>query len=224
MFHLEEITHKLLKHPYFAKAKQVKEMNPGHPEDSVYTHLVQTADFITAHKDGAFIANTDARKLFQDFMNRKIEGVLYSDIAILTGLVHDIGKILSYKEEEKIFSSNQVSPNTGFTYNPHHGYYGSVIVKPLLKEVGLHEKIVDYITDIVRFHLVPFDYYKGTAGYAIKDAIDDLKPRMEGRHIEVCINAYGDIAQHKPLQECFELIGRMFEEPHFYSTREYVVA
>jgi hypothetical protein len=223
IFNFEEITHKLLLHPFFVKAKHVKENSPGHPEDSVYTHLIQTSDFIKAHINGDFIVNHEARKHFQEFMNQKLEGFNMSDIAILTGIVHDIGKILSYKEEGEIYSINQLKPNVHFNYSPHHGYYGSLIIKPLFKDVGIEGEVVNYIANILRLHLIPFEYYKGTKNYTIKETIDDLKPRMEGFHVGVCINAYGDIEQNPSLQDCRELIGKILEEPHFYAERKYFV-
>ncbi len=224
MYNLEEIIQRLLSHPYFKKAKHVKELNPGHPEDSVFTHSVQTADFIKEHLSGDFIANREAKKLFQDFMNKKTHGVPFADIAVVTGLVHDIGKILSYREAGKVYPMNQPKPNSKFTYCPSHGYYGSLIVKPLLTDVGMKSEVVDYIATIVRLHLLPFDFYQGTSGFAMKDVINDLKPRMEGLHIEVCINAYADIAYNPRLRDCWELLKKMLEEPHFYDTREYFIA
>lgn len=222
-FNLEEITQRLLKHPYFEKAKRVEEIGPGHPEDSVYTHLVQTSEFIKKHLNGNFITNTEARKLFQNFVNQKIEGISYSGIAVITGLVHDIGKILSYEEERKISPINVLMPNGSQSHSPNHEYYGSVLVIPLLKEVGVEGKIAKYISEIVRLHMTVFDYYKGTKGYSMRETIDYLKPRMEGLHREVCLNAYGDIAQNQNISDCWELLGRLFEEPHFYTTRKYFV-
>lgn len=133
-------------------------------------------------------------------------------------------KYFHTKKGDRIHPMNQPKPNTKLTYSPHHGYYGSLIVKPLLKNVGMKDEIADYVAEIVRLHLIPFDFYRETKGLAIKDTIDDLKPRMEGLHVEVCFNAYADIAHNPALRDCWKLLGGMFEEPHFYSTRNYFVA
>lgn len=223
-FNLEEVTQKLLAHPYFEKTKHIKELGPGHPENSVFLHLTQTADVIKQRLNGEFIQNPDARKLFLDFVNRNIEGNLYKDIAIVTGFIHDIGKILSYREEENIFPINQLKPGTDSSQSIDHGYYGSLIVDKLLHDSGITGKIINDITDVIRLHLIPFDYYAKVANLPIRAIIDDLKPRMQGKHIAVCLNALGDIDNNSPLAPCKELLYKMFEEPHFYSTREYFVA
>lgn len=223
MFNLDATIQKLLDHPYFEKAKHVKELGPGHPEDSVFTHLTQTSDVVRQKLDGTFIQNPVARKLFLDFVNKDFDGNTQGEIAVITGLVHDIGKILSYKEEGNIFPINQVVPFKTSTRSIDHGYYGSIIIKPLLQDLGLEEKVTNYIAEVVRLHLIPFDYYQLTTGYSITQAIDALKPQMQGFHIEVCLNAIGDINSNPPLEKCKQLLYSMFEEPHFYSTREYFV-
>ena len=217
------IKQQILKHPYFQKTKHIKETSPAHPEDSVYVHLIQTADFIESRVDGRFIQNTDARALFQKIMIKKIAGMTVADLAVIIGLVHDIGKIMDYQEEGNIFSSNQPLPNTDYVYNPNHGYYGSLLVKELLQDIGLPKEIVEYSANIVRLHLMPFDYYKLSTDYSLTQTIDDLKPRMEGLHVEVILNAYGDAAYNKPHKALFDLIEKMFEERHFFSTRKYFV-
>lgn len=223
-FNLEEVTQKLLTHPYFEKAKHVKELGPAHPEDSVFVHLTQTADVIREKVNGDFIKNPDAKKLFLEFMNRDIDGNTFRDIAIITGLIHDIAKIMSYKEEGKVWPINQLKPGTQSSRSINHGYYGSLIIPQMLKEIGLSEKVIHYITNIVRLHLVIFDYYAKSADFNITDRINDLKPLMEGYHVEVALNAIGDIDGNPPLEPCKQLLYQMFEEPHFYSQREYFIA
>lgn len=221
---LDDTIQKLLTHPYFEKAKHVKEINPGHPEDSVYEHLVQTADFLKQHRGGEFISNSQARNSFQNFMKQETDGVPFGDIAVLAGLVHDIGKILSFREGDKITPINQPKPNSDQTYSPHHGYWGAeTIVRPLLGDVGVNGKVADYITDIVRVHLVPFNYYKLSGGFAIKDAVADLKPWLEGLHVEVVFVAYADVAYNPRMRDCWELMGKMLDEPDLYLRREYFV-
>lgn len=223
-FNLEEVTQKLLSHPYFEKAKHVKELGPGHPEDSVFIHLTQTSDVVRQKVSGDFIQNPDAKKLFLEVMNKDIDGNPYKEVAVVVGLVHDIGKILSYTENGEVFPMSIIKPNTETSYSPNHAKYGADLVKELLAELGLSEKVVTYIAEVVRVHMMIFDFYKRTEGYTLLETINDIKPFMEGYHVEVALNAIGDINSNPPLEKCKELIYKMLEEPKFYYPREYFVA
>ncbi len=226
VFDIEEVLQQISEHPYIQKTKHVCEVNAAHTEDSVHTHLMQTLDMARKSIDGNFISHPQAKQLFDNFMNRKIEGVAYKDIALLFAFIHDVGKILSFKEGNEVFPMNIQKPNAplGNTYNPGHEYWGSQLVPEILKNLPMNQKLVEYITTIVRLHGQVFDYHTSFIQFPLEDAIRDVKSRVEGYHLAVLFNSYCDAAYNKPLQPCRELIVQMLNSPSTYTLREYIVS
>lgn len=226
MFDLEETTQKLLAHPYFEKAKKVREISEAHKEDSVYTHLMQTYDTARESIDGNFINDPQAKQLFDAFMHKEIEGITYANIAPIVAMVHDIGKILSFKEDKQSFPMNIRMPHgiTGNTYNPGHEYWGSTVIPELLKDLVLPKGVVEHVATIVRLHGHVFDSYSLISQFPIEEAIRDVKSRVENYHLEVLFNSYCDLAYNNPRHSCRELIVKIFNHPDIYMPREYFVA
>jgi hypothetical protein len=222
---IDYVLQKILNHPYFDKLKKVKEVNAGHTEDSVLIHVTQTFEASRQAIQGDFITNAKTKKSFEDFMNLKTDGVPYKDIAVITALTHDVGKLLSYKEGSKIFPMNIHKPDSdhGTTYNPGHEYWGSLLIPEVLSKTGLTKKVIDYIQTVVRLHGNFFGIYQMLSSYSLTHAIRDMKSYMEGYHLEVLFNSYCDTTHNQPLQPCRRLIGKMFNESDTYLSRNYFV-
>lgn len=225
-FDIEKIITQLVAHPYFEKIKKIKEVNAGHTEDSIYTHLMQTLAVAQKSIDGNFLTDQQAKKSFTSFMDKKTQGILYKDVALLIALVHDIGKMLSFSENGKIFPMNIQHPiaKKGETYNPGHEYWSSTLIPNLFKDSALPQEIIDYITTVVRLHGEIFNTYIIIKDFPLVDAIRDVKARVENYHVEVLFNSYCDITYHKSLHPCRVLIEKMLNHPDTYLRREYFVA
>src|SRR5579872_5907728 len=137
---LEYIIANLIKEKSFQKLKKIIENNAWHDNESAYKHSIRTTKIAKREVKGKFIKNTKARELYFHFINSPIEGMKRSDILILTVLLHDIGKSLSYKEGGQTKSILITLPD-GTTVCPGHQYYGSKLAEKLLSSLGFSKNL-----------------------------------------------------------------------------------
>ena len=112
--------------------------------------------------------DSEAKKLFEKWMNEEIGGMKRKDLAILIALLHDCGKILSYREDNKVSTLITSKPILeGQTLCPGHEYWGGEIVAPeILKELGIGENIIDFILQVIKFHdALGYVYLTGKENY-----------------------------------------------------------
>lgn len=215
---LEEVKN----HPLFLRLKSVIENIEGyHDNEDVYSHLVKTARIAKEKVSGNFIENEEAKEKFVKFTNEEIGSVKKRDLLVLLALLHDIGKILSYKENGKISSINWQRGN-GQTSCPGHEYLGSTIIGQILKDLDLNPEIISFIEKGIRLHDTFSDYYFATKkDWPIENVIIDTKARGEGIYKEVLFNVFCDCFDAKASDASRPRIIELFSTPSFYTPREY---
>lgn len=221
MQNLDSITEQIINNPLFLKLKNVIENNPWHDHESVYNHLIKTHKTAKEQITANFITDKNAKKLFLDFINQESDEVKIKDLMLITALIHDIGKILYYKEENHEKPLRHESPN-GITKMPGHEYWGSTIVPNLLKNTGLSEKNIQRIANVIRLHDTFNDNYLANF-LNIEELIEDIKARAEGLYKEALFNIYCDVFTAKPSENSIKRIVEIFNNPYLYSPREYFI-
>lgn len=216
---MDALTEQIISNPLFLKLKTVIENNPWHDHESVYDHLIKTHKIASEKINGDFVTDENAKQLFLDFVNEDVDGVRRKDLMLITALVHDIGKILYYKngDEEKALRHEN---SQGITRMPGHEYWGSTLIPELLKDAGLSKVNVEIIANVVRLHDTFNDGY--LTGFSdISGLVDDIKARAEGFYKEALFNIYCDVFTAKPSESSVKKIAEIFNQPSLYTHREY---
>jgi len=229
MTSLEDLINEISSNVYFLKLKSIVENSAGwHDQEDVYSHSIKTADIAKNQIEGGFIINPEANEKFHHFINENVYGQPRKDLMVLIGLVHDCGKILSYKEEGNTFPLIANKPDLpDQTMCPGHEYYGGkLVVKEILKNITLSSEAKDYIADIVRLHdsLNNYLYYVQKSDWPIEAIVSDIKSKAEGYYIEAMFNAYCDCYTAKPFQQAKKIIENIFNTPSLYKKRKYFLS
>lgn len=220
---IDEIVEKIINKPLFLKLKEVVEENGYHDHESVYDHLVKTKNIARREILANFITNPKAKKLFLNFVNEDFHGYKRSDLMILIALLHDVGKVLVFKEDSKI-SSLIVTDSNGKTRCPGHEYWGSTIVKEFVKDLSLPNEVISYISKLVGLHgAFQADYLPSRKNLPLLELINDIKSGAEGYYIESMFNNFCDVYTAIPFQPLKQLVIDIFNGPYFYTKREYVI-
>lgn len=217
----DSIIEGIINNPLFLKLKNVIKNSPWHDHESVYDHLIKTHKIATEQIEAEFITNKAAKKSFLDFISKELNGVKIKDLMLITALIHDIGKILYYKDkgQEKPLRHENAE---GITKMPGHEYWGSTIVPELLKDSGLSKDNIQRIAKVVRLHDTFNDNYLASS-ISVEELIDDIKARAEGLYKEALFNIYCDVFTAPPSQQSIKRIVKIFNSPSLYSPREYFI-
>lgn len=223
-FHLDSAVKTILSHPSFMKLQAVVENNSYHEHESVYDHLLKTFTLAKEKATGNFIKNTAAQKAFQTFTEKTTDGVTKKDMLILTALLHDIGKCLSYTDNNKTYDITLTLPD-GTTRCPGHEYQGSLLIPTILEKITLPQSVLSSIENVIRLHdTFNEDYFRAKQQWHIQDLVTDAKTRAETFYLEALFNMYCDCYTAKPFQFAIPFIEKLFHEPSFYTPRKYFVA
>ncbi|MGA2968048.1 MAG: HD domain-containing protein [Candidatus Levyibacteriota bacterium] len=223
MQNVDSLAEQIKNNPLFLELKGVIENNAYHDNESDYDHLIKTYEIAKEQIKGNFIKNPQAKKLFLEFTNTPLDGLTNGDVMLLTALVHDIGKILYYKEG-KIGKPLRHVTKTGHVNMPGHEYWGSTIIPELLKNTGLSEKIIERIVTVVRLHdTFGARYFNPLSNWPLEEIIDDIKARAEGLYKEALFNVYCDCFSAKPFMQTRPKIEEVFNQPSLYTPREYFI-
>jgi hypothetical protein len=222
-FNLEDAIKKVAENPYFKKQKKVIENNPYHNNESVYDHAVKTKDIAAREVSGEFIQSDEARQIFRQFTREDFYGVLKKDILVITALLHDIGKIFSFREEDA--TSSIIIRINQTTFLSGHEYLGSLIVDKVTSDLDLPIEVVKQITDLVRLHdTFTANYFSERKQWGIEQLVNDIKSQAEGLYKEVLFIRYCDCFDAAPFLEAKKTIENIFNQPALYTKREYIVS
>jgi hypothetical protein len=222
---IDELAQKILINPLFLKLKTVIDNNPHHAHEDAYSHSLKTFQIAKQQIGGTFITNLKAKELFLEFINQPSEEFKKKDIMVVTALIHDIGKVLFYKEGDKIKPISLVNKD-GVTRGSAHEYWGSTIAPKLLEEFKFSENTIRYISNLIRLHDTYNDsYFAGTVKWAdnLHQIIDDIKARGEGFYIEALFNIYCDNFSVTFSDPQRASIIEVFNDPYLYMEREYFI-
>lgn len=220
---LDSLATQITAHTLFQRSKDVIEnINGSHDHESVYDHLLKTALIARKEREGNFITNAKAKQRFITYMNQEISGVQKKDIAVLTALLHDSGKILSYTENDEAYPMN-ISRANGQTACPGHEYWGAEIVVPeILADINLPERVKEYIKHIIKMHdTFMHGYFKPRETWTLEDTIQDLKSKAEGEYKEVLFNIYCDLYTAPSFSFVKPIIENIFSSEMLYIPRQY---
>lgn len=223
MQNLDSIVEKIIANPFFLRLEDSIENNSYHDHEKTYDHLIKTYTIAKEQIKGDFITNPDARRLFLEFVNTPLEELTNGDVMVLTALLHDVGKILSYKEGD-VEQTLRHENSDGIVFNPGHEYWGSTIVSEFLKDSVISVKIVDKIAAVIRMHdTFGAQYLTPKLNLPMPEIIDDVKARAEGLYKEAMFNQYCDCFTAKPFEACKAKVVEIFSEPSLYLKREYFI-
>lgn len=218
---LQKITISILNNPLFLRFKNIEENNSYHNHEKTYDHLIKTFEIARKEITGDFIKSEEAKKLFLQFVNTPFDNMTNGDVMMLTALLHDIGKILFYKENEKI-SALRHEDKDGIVSNPGHEYWGSTILDKFVENTGLSEKVIEKIRNCIRLHdTFGAHYFEPKLSLPIDEIVDDIKARAEGLYIEELFNVYCDCFYAKPFEKSKEKIIEVFNQSNLFTKRTY---
>lgn len=220
---LDQIVKIIQQNPLFQRLKDVEENNTYHDHERTYDHLIKTFETAKEQITGNFIEDAESKKLFLEFINTPFDNLTNGDIMILTALLHDIGKLLSYKDGDEIFTLKHEDTN-GIVTNPGHEYWGSTILDKFIENTGLSDKVIGKIKNCIRLHdTFGAHYFEPKLTLSLHEIIDDVKARAEGLYIEELFNVYCDCFTAKPYEKSKEKVIQIFNQPYLYSKREYFI-
>lgn len=224
---LDQVITTITNHPLFLRLHNVIEQAEGwHDHEPTFDHSVKTANIAKKAREAEFISDLEAKSSFLHFMNEDVSGVLRKDIIVLVGLLHDCGKILSFKDGDHTQTMRQIHPDgpSDRTMFPGHEYYGGALVVPeILKSIDLPQDVKDYIAKIVKLHGVFNEppYFKSKSTWTLHQLVSDVKSRADGLYIEALFNSYCDCYDASAFAESKEAIEEIFNAPALYTKREY---
>lgn len=226
---LDGVIETITKNKLFLLLKNVIENNDGwHDHEVTFSHSVKTSNIAKREIDADFISNKKAKSLFLKFVNEEVYGMPRKNLMILAALLHDCGKILSYRENRKVFPLAGRSPDNPktTTFCPGHEYYGGLLVaKEILKNISISNDAKDYLARIVTLHgtfnAVP--NYTSKKNWSEEDIVSEVKTRAEGYYVEALFNSYCDCYDAPAFSEAKEAIKKIFNNPDLYTKREYFI-
>lgn len=222
-FDLDKVVGIIQQNPLFLRLKEVEENNSYHDHEKTYDHLIKTFETARKQINGEFITNAEAKQLFLRFVKTPFDDVTNADVMLLTALLHDIGKILSYKDEENEHTLRHEDKD-GIVNNPGHEYWGSTILDKFVEEASLSEKVIGKIRNCIRLHdTFGPHYFEPKLGLPIEEIIDDIKARAERLYIEELFNIYCDCFTALPFEKSKEKITEVFNQPSLYIPRKYFI-
>lgn len=212
---------------YFIRLKNIIENFEGwHDRESVFDHSLKTARIAKQVREGDFIVNQQAKQIFLQWMNEEAGDMKKKDIVALTALLHDCGKILSYKEGEEIKTLLTNYPTeSNWTMCPGHEYFGGeLVVGTILKSLNLNNEVIESIKNVVKSHDVfASSYFASKQNWALQDIISDAKSRAGGYYKEAMFNVYCDGYTASAFVEGKKKIEEIFNESSFYTPRTYFI-
>lgn len=206
----------------FLKLKNIIENNSYHDHESVYDHLIKTYGIAKDNIDGNIITGVETKKLFTNYVNQEIDEIKKRDLMLIFALIHDIGKMIIFERNGKQESIMQVNEK-GTTQAPYHEYFGSLIVKDVLSETGLSEKVINYLSKCVRLHGLFNGTWINNKDLDANGLLEILKMTGENIHVEQIFNGMCDCFTAPPFQEAKPVIFKIFNNPNFYSTLKYSI-
>jgi hypothetical protein len=223
-FNLKETLEQIKSHPLFLHLKDIVENSDGwHDKETVYDHLLKTANHANKFSSGNFITNPESREKFTSWMNEDFHGMKKSDGAILIGLLHDCGKILYYEEGGQ--KKSLIKEINGQTSCPGHEYWGGRLVVPeLLKTIKLAPEIKKFIAEAIKVHGAFSDnYFPSKKDWSIDTVVSDIKARANGYYQESLFNQYVDCYDAPAFEYGKKKIEEVFNYSYFYTAREYFI-
>lgn len=203
---IDKLINQIIQNPLFLKLKNVVEVNPYHNHEDAYSHSIKVKDAALEEIKADFITNPEAKNKFIQFINETIEGFSKKDLIVLVALLHDIGKPLSF----------QTNPDKT-TSCPQHEYLGSTIVGQVVKDLSLPQSVVQYMSNIIKFHgTFGGDYFSQKNNLNWDLLINDIKSQAHGLYKETLFNVYCDCFNAQPFQEDKEKIVKIFNDPNLY--------
>jgi hypothetical protein len=223
-YDLNKLVEQIISNKDFLKLKNVVEtVDSYHDHEAVYDHLLKTLGIAKEQISGNFITNPEAKQLYNDFINRDIDGIKNSNVLLLTALLHDIGKILYYKEGG--FTQPLIITNSdGTTMCPGHEYLGSTIVREIIRNLALPEKAITQIEKVIECHDAFGGEYFGTKKeWKLQQVVNDIKFRAKGYCKEVLFNIFCDCYTAPIFNDSKNKIVEVFNSPQLYSEREFFI-
>ncbi len=221
-FDLQKAVDTIISSKNFLKLKNVTEDSAYHDHEPVFDHLLKTYEIAKREIKGDFITNPKAKEKFNTYINKEIGGIKKRDLMIILALIHDIGKMLIFEDYgEKASINSIISDGTTRAYG--HEYWGSLIVKEVLKDLSLPREVLDDLTNGVRLHGVFNDTWQQNRQLNTNELMDLVKRYAENIHIDEVFNAYCDCFSAPPFQEAKPLIIELFNNPNFYSQLKYSI-
>ncbi len=218
---IDEYIQRIIEGVDFQKLKNIIENNPFHDHEDVYAHSLLTLERARKEIQGAFITNPQAKEAFIDFTQKKFGSFANGDLMLLTALLHDIGKILSYEEDgsiQPLLAKNE----SGVTAGPGHEYRGSIFVTTILQDISLPEEAIQKIAKVIRLHdLFSHIYFASKEDVPTEQVISDMKARGEDVHGEVLFNLRCDTLSAVPAKNAIARGVEIFNTPYFYTKRIY---
>jgi len=159
-------------------------------------------------------------------MDEDVFGMKRKDVAVIIALLHDCGKILSFRENGNVSTLIIKRPlDLSQTSCPGHEFWGGeIVVREILKDSGLDEKLIEYIAKVIKQHgLFSAEYYVGKEKWSESELLNDVKSKAEGLRKESLFNMYCDGYTAPAFSQGKAKVKELFNMPPFYVTREYFI-
>lgn len=221
---LDQLIEKITSNPLFIRLKNIEENATGwHDHEKVFEHLTKTAKISKDQIDGNFIADPIAKTLFKKWVEDDAFGLKRKDILVLTALLHDCGKILHYKEGEKVETLITKRPTfEGQSLCPGHEFWGGEIVaKQILNDLGFAINLIEYISSVIKQHGI--EYFAGKEKWSIEEIVNFVKSQAGGYYKEGLFNMYCDGYTAPAYVDGKKRIEEIFNTPSFYTSRIYFI-
>lgn len=212
---------RIVAHPQFSQLKNVIENNPWHDHENVFSHAMKTKDIAASEVSASFMQHPAAKRAFLAFMQETMHGLLRKDCMVLIALLHDVGKVLHYREGEEV-KPLVFTKADGTTTAPGHEYWGSITGEQIAIDVGLPQEVIPYIARVIKLHdTFNDDYLRAKASWPKELFINDIKGRAEGVYIEALFTIYCDNYTASVSQDAQKIREQLFNDPSLYTPRAY---
>lgn len=167
--------------PELNTLKGIVENNAWHDNDDVYVHIMTVFNNLKKNLLLEFIKDSQVKERLNKYLNQKVGALTKRQILLWCGLLHDIAKPQTIKN------------NNGVTSCPNHEPEGAVIAKKIFNRLNFSEQDAERLYQIIYNHSVPHQLLNPMKNSEqIKNAAGEVKTKFGDIFIELLFLGLSD--------------------------------
>ena len=190
---LEKIVKSLYDTTEVRVLERTVDRNNYHTEPDVLTHTGYVESAVRQGLSFEYVNSNEARNRLLNYISEPIGSYTRADLLIISSILHDIGKAMSYEESGTTKPVMELKEN-GDTTCPKHAKIGAEQAYKMLIEKGLTETEASYVKNVVAQHMRFFNLY--TALQESKEprkAAEKVRTDLGEMYLDVLMHTMADL-------------------------------